>query len=60
MTADSQRRTPCCMLLPPQRPPLGPACPPKVVKSSKPDGFTPTIIKQTDDYLYAEFEVRQC
>ncbi|KAL4439917.1 hypothetical protein ABPG75_002918 [Micractinium tetrahymenae] len=28
----------------------------EVVKSSKPDGFTPTIIKQTDDYLYAEFQ----
>lgn len=30
--------------------------PRQVVKSSKPDNFTPTIIKQTDDYLYAEFQ----
>lgn len=28
----------------------------EVVKASKPDGFTPRIIKQTDDYLYAEYE----
>jgi len=28
----------------------------KVVAESKPDGFTPTIIKQTDDYLYAEYQ----
>lgn len=26
------------------------------VSTIKPDNFTPTIIKQTDDYLYAEFQ----
>ena len=26
------------------------------VKASRPDGFTPTIVKQTDDYLYVEYE----
>lgn len=28
----------------------------EVVSSVSPDGFTPKIIKRTDDYLYAEFE----
>lgn len=28
----------------------------EVVKSTQPDGFTPTIVKQTDDYLYVEYE----
>lgn len=28
--------------------------PVKAVKTTKPDGFTPTIVKQTDDYLYVE------
>jgi len=28
----------------------------EVVSTITPDGFTPKIIKQTDDYLYAEFE----
>jgi uncharacterized protein (DUF1499 family) len=28
----------------------------EVVSSIKPDNFTPTIVKQTDDYLYAEFQ----
>merc|ERR1712170_177742 len=27
-----------------------------VIESIKPDDFTPTVIKQTDDYLYAEFQ----
>ena len=27
-----------------------------VVKTLKPDGFTPTVVKQTDDYLYVEYE----
>ena len=27
----------------------------EVVKNSKPDNFTPSIIKQTDDYLYVEY-----
>jgi uncharacterized protein (DUF1499 family) len=26
------------------------------VKASKPDNFTPSIIKQTDDYLYVEYQ----
>ena len=26
------------------------------VEDIQPDGFTPKIVKQTDDYLYAEFE----
>lgn len=26
------------------------------VKELKPDNFTPSIIKQTDDYLYAEYQ----
>jgi hypothetical protein len=30
----------------------------QVVASIQPDGFTPTIITRTNDYLYAEFEVR--
>lgn len=29
----------------------------QVVANIKPDGFTPKIVKQTGDYLYAEFEV---
>lgn len=28
----------------------------EVVSSTTPDGFTPKIIKQTDDYLYVEYE----
>jgi len=28
----------------------------EVVESMEPDGFTPTIIKQTDSYLYAEYK----
>jgi uncharacterized protein (DUF1499 family) len=28
----------------------------EVVKSLKPDNFTPTIMKQTDDFLYVEYE----
>ncbi|PNW76724.1 hypothetical protein CHLRE_11g468750v5 [Chlamydomonas reinhardtii] len=28
----------------------------EAVKKLKPDGFTPKIIKQTDDYLYVEYE----
>ena len=28
----------------------------EVVSSLQPDKFTPTIIKQTDDYLYAEYQ----
>ena len=28
----------------------------EVVSSIKPDGFTPKIVTQTADYLYAEFE----
>ena len=31
---------------------------PQVVTNSKPDSFTPTIITQTADYLYVEYEVR--
>jgi uncharacterized protein (DUF1499 family) len=26
------------------------------VSSSKPDGFTPTLIKRTDEYVYFEFQ----
>ncbi len=32
----------------------------EVVKTIKPDNFEPTIITQSDDYLYAEFQVRLC
>eukprot|EP00897_Mesotaenium_endlicherianum_P008705 jgi/Mesen1/7863/ME000042S07309 len=28
----------------------------EVVQTTKPDGFVPTIVKQTDDYLYVEYE----
>ena len=28
----------------------------EVIATLRPDGFTPRIVKQTDDYLYAEFE----
>ncbi len=28
----------------------------EAVKSTKPDGFTPTIVKQAPDYLYVEYE----
>ncbi|CAG9464499.1 unnamed protein product [Pedinophyceae sp. YPF-701] len=28
----------------------------EAVRTSQPDGFTPKIVKQTDDYLYAEFQ----
>ena len=28
----------------------------EVVKALKPDKFTPTIIKQTDDFLYVEYQ----
>lgn len=28
----------------------------EVVATLKPDGFTPRIVTQTNDYLYAEFE----
>ena len=28
----------------------------EVVAASSPDGFTPTIVKQTNNYLYAEFQ----
>lgn len=28
----------------------------EVVKNLKPDGFDPKIVKQTDDYLYVEYE----
>lgn len=28
----------------------------EVVSSIKPDKFEPKIVKQTDDYLYAEFQ----
>lgn len=28
----------------------------EVVNKLKPDGFEPKIIKQTDDYLYAEYQ----
>ncbi len=28
----------------------------EVVKNLKPDGFTPTIIKQDKDYLYVEYQ----
>jgi len=27
-----------------------------VIESTQPDGFTPTIVQQTDDYLYVEYE----
>ena len=27
-----------------------------VVGSSRPDGFTPSIVKQTKDYLYVEYK----
>ncbi len=28
----------------------------EVVSTLQPDGFTPTIVQQTDDYLYAEYQ----
>ena len=30
----------------------------EAVAASKPDGFTPAIVSQTEDHLYAEFQVR--
>ena len=27
-----------------------------VIKTTKPDNFTPTIVKQTEDYVYVEYE----
>lgn len=38
-------------------------CPPpllQVVTSTKPEGYTPKIVKQTSEYLYVEYEVRSC
>jgi len=29
----------------------------QVVSTTKPEGFTPKIIKQTSDYVYVEYEV---
>lgn len=26
------------------------------IKLSKPDGFVPTIVKQTEDYVYVEYQ----
>jgi len=28
----------------------------EAVTKLKPDGFTPTIVKQTDDYVYVEYQ----
>ena len=28
----------------------------EVVSTLQPDGFTPTIVQQTEDYLYAEYQ----
>ncbi|GBG65987.1 hypothetical protein CBR_g54966 [Chara braunii] len=27
-----------------------------MIKNTKPDGYTPTIVKTTDDYVYVEYE----
>lgn len=35
-----------------------PVLPLQVVTSTKPEGFTPKVIKQTSEYLYVEYEVR--